>query len=132
MINTATSSLILAAFTLGSINAAAQLTDCSAVRTGRFLCENELGNTIIDRGDDEQVETALNEAWEMRLRVEWIDGCTYRLFPPPAAKDDKAGLVERLIVTTRVIEINELGYSALVWWDPPPRDTLLLHYKRLP
>ena len=40
------------------------------------------------------METALNEAWEMRLRVEWVDGCTYKLYPPPAAKDDKAGLTE--------------------------------------
>ena len=97
------------------IQASAQLLDCSAVRTGRFLCENELGNTIIDRGDKEQIETALTEVWEERLRVEWVDGCTYRLYPPPAPKDDKPSLAQSLIVTTRIIQVNELGYSAKVW-----------------
>lgn len=110
----------------------AQLLDCGAVRTGRFLCESALGNTIIERGDDEQLETALTEVWEERLRVERVDGCTYRLYPPTAPEDDKPGLAQRLIVTTRIIEVNELGYSAVVWWSPPPCDTLTLHYKRMP
>ena len=91
-----------------------------------------IGNTIIERGDDEQLETALNEVWEERLRVEWVDGCTYRLYPPPAPKDDKPGLAQSLIVTTHITEVNELGYSAKVWWSPPPCDTLTLHYKRMP
>ncbi|MEO8588095.1 MAG: hypothetical protein ABI432_01905 [Flavobacteriales bacterium] len=129
---TTAKALILASLTMGALSASAQLTDCSAVRTGRFLYENELGNTIIDRGDDEQLETALTEVWEERLRVEWVDGCTYSLYPTPAPKDDKPRLGQDLIVTTHIIEVNELGYSAKVWWSPPPCDTLTLHYKRLP
>lgn len=120
---------LLALFMAGSSQA--QMADCSAVRTGRFECTHKSGTSIIERNEQEQFEREVGGSWEMRLRVEWIGPCTYRLhaLKPPA--DDKQMDGAGVVPECRIEDVNELGFSVRTTWEGGPAEGVLLHYKRL-
>jgi hypothetical protein len=56
--------------------------DCLKFRNGKFsISDPFIGSTFIERDGDTQLEFNENRSHGVRLKVEWIDDCTYGLQP---------------------------------------------------
>ena len=60
--------------------ASGQEKECEKFKVGHFQnIENGVGNTLIERTKDYQIERDEASGMEIKLRVTWLDECTYKL-----------------------------------------------------
>ncbi|MBK8582590.1 MAG: hypothetical protein IPL86_12425 [Flavobacteriales bacterium] len=86
--------------------------DCSRARKGRFIDKSGGGTSTILRTATEQREYSSGKG-EMRLRLRWLDDCTYQLYERtvitgseplfPASPQDT--------ITVRIISLDDEGFS---------------------
>lgn len=87
--------------------------DCSRARVGRFIDKSGGETTMITRTASEQQEHNADGMGEMRLRLRWLDDCTYQLFDRtiingpepsfPASPQDT--------ITVRIISLDDEGFT---------------------
>lgn len=103
--------ILLIPILLITVNTFAQL-DCSKFKTGKFqIIENGEGKDKIERNDSIQIEQYGKVI--IKLKIEWIDECSYRLSFLEGNKAwkksiDKDRPTPDLIV--RIIEVKENSY----------------------
>jgi len=96
--------------------------DCSSVKTGKFKLPDEIvGETIIERSDKFQIEENKKYGFKLKLKVTWINDCTYQLefiedLLNPENKD-----LPTTIVTCSIKEITENGYIQISSSDSDPK-----------
>lgn len=85
--------------------------DCSSVRIGKFkTVDDRLSETVIDRGEEFQVEKSPVDGFQIKLKVTWIDGCTYQLEPVMGEEMLVDEENTPMILTCRITEVLEDGY----------------------
>jgi len=85
--------------------------DCSSVHTGKFkTVDDRLPGTIIDRNEEFQMEESERDGFKIKLRVTWIDDCTYQLVPVQGQEIVVDEENTPMILTCRITEITDDGY----------------------
>ncbi len=85
--------------------------DCSSVKTGKFKSSDEIvGETIIERTDQFQIEENKKHAYKLKLKVTWINDCTYQLEPVEDLLNPENQDLPTMILTCTITEITENGY----------------------
>lgn len=100
--------LVVIALTTSSYG---QSLNCADFKEGNFtLTDDVSGVTYIERKGDVQIERNEKIGSESRLRVTWLDDCTYTLslIDRTAAENDP--ILNELILTVKIIETKENSY----------------------
>ncbi|MFK7812044.1 MAG: tetratricopeptide repeat protein [Maribacter sp.] len=95
--------------------------DCSNVKTGNFQIQSRRnGITKIVRNKNYQIEE--NEAinYKLKLKVDWLDECTYTLTPVENLSTKQNDL-PKMILTCQIIEVNEGNYIQVSTSDDSER-----------
>ena len=82
--------------------------DCRKFRTGQYETFDAIGErSVISRTKKYQLESTSGR--ERRLRILWIDDCTYKLIPAEVYK--RTGEKTNLYMTITIDQIYDYGYS---------------------
>lgn len=85
--------------------------NCSSIKTGRFKIEDErVGNTFIERTKKFQIEENPKTGYKIKLKVTWIDECTYQLKPLEYLQNPNNEDLPTMILTCTITELTENGY----------------------
>lgn len=83
--------------------------NCSRVKIGQFeINSKEIGKTTIKRSKKFQIEENKQMNYKLKLKVDWLDDCTYTL-QPISNYDNKRELPKELL-TCQILEVNEDSY----------------------
>lgn len=95
--------------------------DCSSVKTGNFKSSDKLvGETIIERTPDFQIEENTKHGYKLKLKVTWIDDCTYQLEPVEDLLNPENKDLPTMILTCTITEITDKGYVQISKSDIDP------------
>ena len=85
--------------------------NCSRFRNGNFEINDETGQTLVIRKRNVQTEIMKGQKVKSRLRVEWIDECTYTLRPTKRTLRQSGGRVpSNALLTVTIIEVRPNSY----------------------
>lgn len=85
--------------------------NCKSVKTGNFQIESARnGTTKIKRNKNYQIEENESLGYKLKLKIEWLDDCTYTLTPVEDLTNSKSGKVSNKILTCQIIEVNADNY----------------------
>jgi tetratricopeptide (TPR) repeat protein len=85
--------------------------DCSVFRSGKFKLVDDLtGETIIERENDIQIETNTKLGYKLKLKLTWLDSCTYELIPIEDMLNPE-GELPKLTLKCTITSVNENGYT---------------------
>ncbi len=85
--------------------------NCSNVKIGDFLIESSKnGLTKIHRTKNYQIEENESLGYKLKLKIDWIDACTYTLTPVVDLNKRKGTKSQSRIRTCQIIEVNEDNY----------------------
>jgi len=99
--------------------------DCADVKTGKFKSIGKTeGVTIIERTANYQIEENSKHGYKLKLKVTWIDGCTYQLVPVEDLLDSANKDFPKMILTCAITKITEKGYVLMSWFDRNPTRTI--------
>jgi len=95
--------------------------DCKPLHEGKFLIKDpENGNLIIERNKKYQKEIAENGSVVLRLKVIWIDECTYELHFDKVLKAPNKKAYSQMMqepIRVEIFEINEQNHKIRVTMD---------------
>lgn len=106
-----TSNVIAMLFLLVSCSAN-RSTDCSRAKEGRFIDVSGGGRSEILRTASEQIEKSVGQG-EMRLRIRWVDKCTYQLFDRRMISGAEPSFPKNPAdtITVRILSSDEEGFT---------------------
>jgi Tfp pilus assembly protein PilF len=85
--------------------------DCSTLKTGKFEINDEIsGITKIERTEQFQIEENTKLGYKLKLKVTWINDCTYQLQPIEDLLNPENKDLPTMIVTSKITEITDKGY----------------------
>ncbi len=85
--------------------------NCSKVQTGNFEIESARnGITKITRNKNYQIEENKSLGYKLKLKIDWIDECTYTLMPVEDLSKSKKGKVPTRVLRCQIIEVNDDNY----------------------
>lgn len=85
--------------------------NCSSVKTGTFEIESERnGLTTVKRTDKYQIEENVSLDYKLKLKIDWVDECTYTLTPVSDLSTSKNINIPKSILNCQIIEVNEDHY----------------------
>jgi len=85
--------------------------NCSRVKTGSFQIESARnGITKIERSKNFQIEENESIGYKLKLKIDWLDECTYTLTPVEDLTNSKNGKVPARVLTCQIVEVNEDNY----------------------
>jgi tetratricopeptide (TPR) repeat protein len=85
--------------------------DCSDIKTGKFKhLSEEYGETIIERTIEYQIEESIKYGDKIKLKITWIDDCTYQLQPVEDLSNPENNEIPTMILTSTITEITKNGY----------------------
>jgi len=85
--------------------------NCTSVRTGTFQIESARnGPTKIKRNKNYQVEENKSLGYKLKLKIDWVDECTYTLTPIEDLANSKNRKVPSRVLTCQIIEVNTDNY----------------------
>ncbi len=88
-----------------------QCGDCSDVKTGSFQIESrQNGVTKIVRNQGYQIEENETLGYKLKLRVDWLDECTYTLTPVANLANPEQRDIPKMVLTCQILEVNEGHY----------------------
>lgn len=96
--------------------------DCKRFKNGKFkIIDPEVGNSIIERNGNKQIEYDEKTGQKIEFKVKWIDDCTYRLKVKEVLENpDNSFIPTNMILTVEIIETKENSYvqkSKSDWFD---------------
>lgn len=103
--------LILGFFLSISTITFGQELDCKKFKNGKFILpDSEFGNSIIKRRGSTQIEYHERTQKKMKLKVTWIDDCTYtlKIKNPKNAPTNKG--IGNMTLFVEILEIKEDSY----------------------
>ncbi len=84
---------------------------CSNVKTGNFQIESlRNGVTKIARNQDYQIEENESLGYKLKLKVNWIDECTYTLTPVENLANPEQKDLPKMVLTCQIVEVNTGHY----------------------
>lgn len=103
--------LTLVLFILISLSAFSQ-TNCSDVKLGIYkVIGKNMGNSIIERKGDVQIEYTEKIKMKVEYALKWIDDCTYTLTFNKIIEDPYGfGTNEDIKYTIEILEVTKDGY----------------------
>lgn len=85
--------------------------NCTSVKTGSFQVETtRSGHTKIERTKNYQIEENESLGYKLKLKIDWLDECTYTLTPVADLANPKSGKVPAMILTCQIVEVNADHY----------------------
>lgn len=85
--------------------------NCSTVKTGSFQIESARnGITKIERSKSYQIEENESIGYKLKLKIDWLDECTYTLTPVEDLANPKNKKVPARVLTCQIVEVNEDNY----------------------
>lgn len=85
--------------------------NCTSVKTGNFEIESARnGITKIKRSKNFQIEENESLGYKLKLKIDWLDECTYTLTPVEDLVNTKNGKVPNRVLTCQIIEVNSDNY----------------------
>lgn len=88
-----------------------QCGDCSSVKTGNFQIESLTnGVTKIARNRNFQIEENEALGYKLKLKIEWIDECTYTLTPVANLANPEQKDLPKMVLTCQIVEVNAGHY----------------------
>lgn len=88
-----------------------QCGDCSNVKTGNFQIKSaQNGITKIIRDQNYQIEENEALGYKLKLKVDWLDECTYTLTPVANLADPDNEEIPKMVLTCQIIEVEEEHY----------------------
>jgi hypothetical protein len=95
--------------------------ECKPLHEGKFLIKDpQNGNLIIERNKKYQKEIAENGSIVLRLKVNWIDDCTYELHFDKVLKAPNKKAYAQMMqqpVRIEILEINEQNHKIRATMD---------------
>lgn len=96
--------------------------DCSIVKTGNFQINSSTnGITKIARSKKFQIEENEAIGYKLKLKVDWVDECTYTLTPVANLANSKQKDVPNMLLTCQIVEVNEDHYIQVTSSDDNER-----------
>jgi len=90
-----------------SLSCFGQELDCSRFRNGKFTIDDENGSILIERKGKIQTEEIIGKNIKGKLRVTWINDCTYTLKPTRRTRKlSGSGIPSNALLTVHIIEVN--------------------------
>lgn len=84
-----------------------QCENCSSVKTGNFQIESlRDGVTKIARNQNFQIEENESKGYKLKLKVDWLDECTYTLTPVANLANPEQKDIPKMVVTCQIVEVN--------------------------
>ena len=84
--------------------------DCSRLKTGKYKIEDErTGTTLIERNEEFQFEVNEKYNYNSKLKIKWLDDCTYQLSSLDEDIDPNDEM-SSIVITCTITEINDKGY----------------------
>ena len=88
-----------------------QCGNCSNVKTGNFQIESlRNGVTKIARNQNYQIEENESLGYKLKLKVDWVDECTYTLTPVANLASPEQKDIPKMVLTCQIVEVNEGHY----------------------
>lgn len=88
-----------------------QCGDCSNVKTGNFQIESlRNGVTKIARNQNYQIEENESLGYKLKLKVDWIDECTYTLTPIENLANPEQKDIPKMVLTCQIVEVSDGHY----------------------
>jgi len=85
--------------------------DCSNVKTGNFQIESiRNGVTKIARNLDYQIEENEALGYKLKLKIDWVDECTYTLTPVENMANPEQKDIPKMVLTCQIVEVNTGHY----------------------
>lgn len=85
--------------------------NCKSVKTGDFQIESARnGPTKIKRNKNYQIEENESLGYKLKLKIDWLDECTYTLTPMEDLANSKNEKVPSRVLTCQIIEVNADNY----------------------
>lgn len=86
--------------------------DCARVHVGRFIDQSDGRATMIERTASEQYERSA-ELGETRLRLKWLDECTYQLFDHTVITGSASSFhaSPQDTITVHIISVDDEGFT---------------------
>ena len=85
--------------------------NCTSVKTGSFKIESARdGLTLIKRTKKYQIEENESLGFKLKLKIDWLDDCTYTLTPIEDLANPKSGKLPTMVLTCQIIEVNSDSY----------------------
>lgn len=85
--------------------------NCTSVKTGSFqISSARNGLTKIERTKKYQIEENEALGYKLKLKVDWLDECTYTLTPVEDMANPKSGKVPTMVLTCQIVEVNGDNY----------------------
>lgn len=95
--------------------------NCSSIKTGKFKISDEsAGLTIIERTPYFQIEENTKHGYKLKLKVTWINDCTYQLEPVEDLLNPENKNLPKMILTCTITEITNKGYIQISTSDINP------------
>ncbi len=86
--------------------------DCVKFKTGKFVLKDPVaGTSYISRNDHFQIETAEGGKKTIKLKIKWLDDCTYVLTPTGKSNDLPPGFPPDAILTVHIIQTTGNTYT---------------------
>jgi tetratricopeptide (TPR) repeat protein len=88
-----------------------QCENCSNVKTGNFQIESlRDGVTKIARNQDYQIEENEALGYKLKLKVNWVDECTYTLTPVVNLAKPEQKDIPKMVLTCQIVEVTSDYY----------------------
>ncbi|MBX7224754.1 MAG: hypothetical protein K1X55_01860 [Chitinophagales bacterium] len=90
-------------------------TSCNDFHTGKFVLKAPGGNTLIERNEKYQFETAEDGKVKIKLKVTWISECVYELRFDSFIKKSKStrDWPKNMVLTVEILETTSNAYHFL-------------------
>ena len=91
-------------------------TSCEDMKIGNFkVIGKNMGNTIVERTNDLQIEYTEKIKTKIEYKVKWIDDCTYKLVFSRILEDPYGfGTNEDMVYIIEIITIDKNNYTQIV------------------
>ena len=95
------------------------VTKCSELKRGEFYYKSRksFAGSTIKRNDSIQIVTDKETGKEQKEKIEWIDPCTYMLYPFLDDKDDSSNPDFFLPIEVTILDITKKYYTVNVFND---------------
>ena len=88
-----------------------QCGSCSNVKIGNFqIFSSRDGTTKISRGEKYQIEENESLGYKLKLKIDWIDDCTYTLTPVENLTNPEQKDLPKIVLTCQIVEVNQGHY----------------------
>jgi tetratricopeptide (TPR) repeat protein len=88
-----------------------KIIDCTNLKTGKFeIYDEQSGLTKIERTEKFQIEENTKIGYKLKLKVTWINNCTYQLQPIEDLLNPENKELPTMIVTSIITKKTDKGY----------------------